>query len=249
MGKVGSKTVVKSLKKNNNIAALHVHFISSGGIAWAKNFYNKQLGIKNAFINHLEVGSALHKRINNFDTKWKIITLVRDPVAKNVSQYFNWLNLFNKNLHNYSLDILQKNFILNFSEKTKLGNIPLTWFDQELFANFNIDVFSVPFPKDKGYKVYTGEKADVLVIRLENLDTCFEEAINIFMGIEYVSLNNENDGAETEFGNWYARFKNEVCIPESYLSHMYSSKYANHFYTEKEIEEFSASWRKGCEIS
>jgi hypothetical protein len=42
----------------------------------------------------------------------------------------------------------------------------------------------------------------------------------------------------------YRRFAKAVDLPDSYLSRMYKSKYAQHFYTEGELAAFKRSWER-----
>ena len=119
---------------------------------------------------------------------------------------------------------------------------PLVFFDRELKGVFGVDVFASEFPKSKGYKIYEDEKADVLVIRLESINDCAEEAFKDFLDINNFTLVNTNIGREKIYASIYKEFKETINLPVSYLDKFYNSKYMRHFYSEAEIEKFRAKW-------
>jgi hypothetical protein len=104
-------------------------------------------------------------------------------------------------------------------------------------------VFSSDFPKSKGYKIYEGDKVDILLIRLENLNQCAREAFKDFLNIDNFTLINTNIGSEKDYAPIYKKFRDAIALPDSYIDEMYNSKYARHFYTEAEINKFRARWR------
>ncbi len=69
-------------------------------------------------------------------------------------------------------------------------------------------------------------------------------AFKEFLGIEQFTLVKANISMEKNYYNAYKSFKNSIILPENYLSNIYSSKYAQHFYTKKEIDVFKDIWRK-----
>ena len=119
---------------------------------------------------------------------------------------------------------------------------PLVFFDRELKSVFGVDVFASEFPKSEGFKIYKSEKADALVIRLENLNHCFKEAFKKFLNINNFTLENTNIGKAKVYASIYKKFKETIHLPDNYLDKFYNSKYMRHFYTEMEIEGFREKW-------
>jgi len=188
--------------------------------------------------------------------KWKIVTLVRDPIARNISDFFEHIELvpsevdqqqklrsieydFEITITNNNLDELIEIFFKKYKHDIAMG-----YFDRELKGTFNIDLFASEFPTVKGYKVYRGKEVDVLLIRLEDLDDCFTEAIKEFLDIEDIPLVNKNVSQQKDYADIYQMFKDAICLPESYLDQMYSSKFARHFYSETELVRFRAKWSR-----
>lgn len=106
----------------------------------------------------------------------------------------------------------------------------------------DIDVFSSEFPKSKGYEIYETKHADLLLLKLENLNNCASDAFKTFLDIDGFTLAKSNIGDNKAYRNIYRRFLESIVLPDSYIDKMYTSKYVRHFYSEKEIEAFKARW-------
>jgi hypothetical protein len=119
---------------------------------------------------------------------------------------------------------------------------PLTYFDREFKGVLNVDIFSRDFQKTKGYQVYREREFDILLIRLEDLNTCFIEAVREFMGIDNLVLVNENLSVNKEYNVIYQIVKNSIKFPESFLDKIYFSKFSRHFYTDEELNGFKKRW-------
>lgn len=260
MGKVGSKTVVATLNKSKlAMPVYHVHHLTKNYFSKKENELKKQFS-KEELIQKMRIQwewqylrSQLDKGIDG--SKWKIVTLVRDPIAVNVSSFFHHFKEVNYLKSERSYKIRSQYY--DFDVTVKLEDIdalldlflnrvdhasPLMFFDDELKSVFGIDVFSYEFPKSKGYKIYEEELADVLLIKLENLNDCMYDAFKEFLNIEIVAINNTNIGTEKKYAPLYNAFKKYAVLPHSYIDKMYTSKYCMHFYSEEEIINFKKKW-------
>lgn len=264
MGKVGSTTIRQaSGRELKDYSIYHVHWLNEKHLKKDEVFHaqfhrrNRKRGVKTDFLpSHIIRGFYLRKKIENGAEQepWKIITLTRDPVARNVSSFFQNLKKF------FSYDIGQRLgdqtedniveeltslFINEYIKKNSINFLdadPLTWFDEELKKVFGIDVYQQAFPKEKGYEIYNRDKVSVLLIRLENLNDCFVEAIKEFLGKEISVVKAHNASKNKEYAAVYTQFKETIQIPNWYLDKMYSSKYARHFYSDQEILNFWMKW-------
>ncbi|MEW5817129.1 MAG: putative capsular polysaccharide synthesis family protein [Spirochaetota bacterium] len=258
MGKVGSSSVTQSLKAAKiDRHIYHTHFLTSELI----NRYEQQrkgyLGTpREGDLRHIWQYQHLRKLIERGlnGEKWKIVTLVRDPVARNLSDFFEHIEVMFSAGNQQKLKSIEYDYEIiiadnNFDELIELfferhnQDVPMEFFDRELKGVFNIDVFSSDFPTDRGYKVYREKEVDVLLIKVENLNDCFTEAIKELLNIDGVSLVSVNVGGEKEYANIYQMVKESIRFPESYLDRMYSSEFARHFYSEAEIERFKLKWQ------
>lgn len=251
VGKVGSKTIVNSLKSLNvNKDIYDVHFLSdenhrrecscyrSKGLVFAQNVQMSRF-----------IREELCKKELSLFNRYKIISLIRDPVAITVSSFFqnidSFIPDFNTKYHRGMVDVPY--LLKTFFEK-KLGDVILNWFDDEMKSVFGIDVFKTDFPKDKGYTIIYGENSDLLLIRLENLNACARKAFEEFLGVEKFVLKNANCAKDKEYYSVYQKFIKNIKLPDSYLKKFYCSRIAQHFYTKEEIERFVYYWTEKKEF-
>ena len=246
MGRVGSKTVEASLKEMlSGVPVHHVHWLTKEGLESyerrTRSIYKSHPG------KHFWVGQHLRKQIGERQNrrKWNLVTLVRDPIARNISAFFHTLDLwypnFNTQYSDQQQSILFKELVNIFLENFP-HEIPLIWLDSEMRQVFGMDVFRSEFPIFKGYMIYHENMTTLLLIRLEDLNRRASEAFSNFLEIEGFSLVKANVSCQAEYGHIYRKFLETVNLPESYVDFMYSSKYARHFYTEEEIESFRNRW-------
>lgn len=260
MGKVGSSTVSRSLKAANTGRHIYqAHFLTPGLIDKYEKKRRNYLGTdREGDLKHIWQYQHLNKQLKRGlnGQRWKIVTLVRDPVARNLSTFFEHIELlpsataqqwklksieydFEMTITNHNLDEL----IRLFFERCEHDN-PLTFFDQEFKPVFNIDLFATDFPIAQGYKIYEAQQVDILLIRLENLNRCAAQAFKEFLDIDNLTIKSHNIGSEKDYADIYQMFKDSIVLPPSYIDWMYSSKFTRHFYSPAEIERFRAKWSR-----
>jgi glycosyltransferase involved in cell wall biosynthesis/ubiquinone/menaquinone biosynthesis C-methylase UbiE len=249
MGKVGSSTILNSLKQcgfKNHI--YHIHFLSEINIKRTEKAIRKSLSPKTP--QHLKESVSVRQQIDNKSRriKWKIITLVRDPIAQRISSIFENSNLlkgFNPSDKNTALEILENRILYHFNAFDEHTDIAASWFDNELKTVFDFDVYNVNFDKSRGYQIYHTENADILLLRLEDLNRCYKKAFKLFLGIDDLTLIKSNIGAEKKHHDLYERVKKDIVIPANDLKKVYQTKYSKHFYTTAEINNFTNKWSRG----
>ncbi len=248
MGKVGSVTVFYSLRHYLDQPIYHVHRLNPEYMLVAMEYrFRYAIDDRLKEYNRLEITEMLYLRNQikmGIDHRWKIITLVRDPLERNISAFFHEIEYWNfsPDFSNGSIDV---NEVLGlFLKKHEFHDMPLEWFDLEMKSVFHIDVYDSEFPKERGYHIYHGDNVDLLLIRLENLSSCGEQVISQFLNIEGFKLKNENVANNKDYGEAYKKFKKDVKLPGDYIDKIYSSKYARHFYTDEEIHMFRNKWNR-----
>lgn len=98
MGKVGSSTVQKSLRALElDMPIYHVHCLSKHEIDEREKKYKKYFGTevaKSVNIPSTWLCQYLRKQLDKGlkGKKWKIVTLVRDPIAMNIGSFFQHFN-------------------------------------------------------------------------------------------------------------------------------------------------------------
>jgi hypothetical protein len=271
MGKVGSKTVQRSLKALGvDMPIYHVHFLTQDLIDQYIEKRKEFVGTKQyGRLKHIWLYQYLREQIDRglADTecldseKWKLVTLTREPISRNISEFFETLEAqpLDEAGQRYYVksdpDFYDFEIVVDLDDLSGLVQVyldrldhdtPLRFFDEQLRSVFGIDVFASEFPASKGYKIYEADQADVLLIRVENLNGCAAEAFKEFLGIQDLVLINENIGSQKPYAALYRKFKESITLPESYVDRMYNSKYMQHFYSKEEIARFRTKWQFGA---
>lgn len=258
MGKVGSTTVFKTVKSAGpDIPVYHIHDLKKDTLDRDEAYYKKIFYSKNGgsrFLPlHLWAGQFIRKKV--YDRKFnkiKIITIVRDPVARNISAFFQTLQ------HEYNVDLNQlsgkgsrnliKELIDIFLHQVTWHDYPLNWLDYELKDVFDIDVYSSVFPKESGYGIYSEKNTAVLLLKLETLKNTIYNAFHSFLDIGDFKISNANIASHKSYYKAYRSFIDQIVLPTFYIEKMYSSKYVQHFYTAEEIAAFINKWSKTTRI-
>lgn len=247
MGKVGSTSIEKSLS-NTYYNVEHVHSFHSpvmyemfNGIRSAK--YNNPL--KNRISER--ISKLIRKRIIKKKKKLKVVTLVREPISRNISMFFQGIHI--------ALFELAKRNNTRFEEnvnKNKLRELfmdvfnheyGVRWFDDEFKKTFDIDIYKYNFDKEKGFSFIIERDIQIMVIKMEKLNE-LEKEIGDFLNISEFKLHNVNRGGKKWYADLYNDFKNEFIPTIEYVDMLYETKFMRHFYTKKEIDEFRRKWLK-----
>jgi hypothetical protein len=265
-GKVGSSSVASALAQAlapRGVA--HLHFLTPDALGRdEQHFRNRARAYRGApkarrFLPYyVWLGEQVRRAVDEAPsgTVWDVVTMVRDPVQRNVSAFFQNLEsaedvwVAEELRHRHADDIADElvgRFLeayVHADEHPSTDANPLTWFEDELKPVFGIDVFATPFPTSRGYDSYQSASARLLLIRLEDLSTVAERAFSDFFATA-VGMEQPQNTAETKaYGDVYSRFKRRLALPTDYLDRLYSSRYARHFYTEPERESFRLRWAR-----
>ena len=176
MGKVASSSIKSSLSKINNLDIIHTHHLSSD--------YTRELNdIKKTMGWEITITpdsvEDLFSTINNEELI--IITLVREPIGRNISAYFQNLDVIyrQKNVH----DKLSQNDLLNGFLNKYPHSIPIAWFDKELKKTLGIDIYKYEFPKKEGALIINEGRNHILVMRFDIDDSVKQKYIEKILGI------------------------------------------------------------------
>jgi len=236
MGKVGSTSIKESLKQHGVQPVFHVHRMNPQNIGGARNAYLRRGQIP----PYEKTGIYLHKKVCQSKSKAKFITIVREPISRNISAFFqNSLVFAQANYHDENPDTegLIRLFISDYSHQ-----VPLTWFDIEIKQVLGIDVYQYPFPKEQGYMTIREGNFEVLILKLELPDSTKEKAVAEFLGLNDFNLSHHNVARHKNYSQAYEHFKEAISLPYSYVEKMCASKYTRHFYNSTEIDAIWSQW-------
>jgi len=211
-GKVGSRSLYWSAK-NYGKYVLHSHVLR--GAEYEEDTLQKLLQQKSA----------------------KVISIVRDPVARRVSEM--WQNIPSVNRYSAEVDFAE---IERFYFKEGFENLEFEWFHEELEKVIGINVYRVPFCKEEGYSVIKENNIELLLMKAEKLND-LETVMGSFLGIPDFRLQNKNISEQKRYRFAYQQYLDEYVLPRERLKQIYyENSYMDFFYTKEEIDGFYNKW-------
>jgi len=222
MGKVGSMSIYNSLKEQYRGTVLHRHVLNAVD-DW-----------QDGFLFQLIVEKGLPLRL---------ISLMREPVGRNISAFFqNFEVITGIKPQDSKFSQTELNTIYFTSPKMD-HNVPLTWFNENIKKHFGIDIYSEPFPKEKGWAVLKKGNIELLLLKAEINDVKKVSLVKNFTGIKDFKLTATNIGEDKGYATIYASFKKNIQFPPGYINKLYTSSEIKYFYTDDEIKGMREKWR------
>ncbi len=241
MGKAGSNTISYSLE-SVGLSVSSKHYFSGD----QQNFF------ANDNINFLgEIRKQFTRNyFSRFNGKIKVITLARDPMARNLSMAFFTLEtllyhtLGPRDSRNLKGNRTSLNEIINIGFEEQINHEgPLTWFEKEFNYVLNLDVYQYPFDQENGYTIIKKENVEILILKLEKLNS-LEGVIKNFLNLKSFCILSANVSKNYWYADLYKDFKKVFRPSQKYLDQMYQSQYCQHFYSPFEITELYAKWQE-----
>jgi hypothetical protein len=221
MGKVGSTSLHGSLRPLWPGLTIHTHNI-------AKDIERNKKGIRLVYDRVIQKGGPLF-----------VISPVREPIARNISDFFQNFELYtgvNYNESTFSIEELIELFL-----RKSYHNGPGAWHDTHFKPIFGIDVYDYEFPPN-GVQVIHHNNTKLLVMRSELPDCVKESVVRDFLNLPIFSLANRNVASDKEYSEAYRKFKEAFSPPNWYIQKMYESRFFKHFYGEKQKEKLIRKW-------
>jgi len=240
--KTGSTSVFTSLLSVKSKSVFKTHFVSKIGIDTYKSFSKRQ---ERRINPHLIISRLLILKLKRYSGRKFIIVTIRNPIDQRVSSIFqSWkkhnLTLF-KNVqdNNYAQTL---DFVANSILKSNPSQYLEKWLESEIIEPFNIDVFSEPFPEEKGFIIFTTKNVSLLLMKLETMEPIFSDAIKEFLKTpRSYPLLKSNVGEEKLYKDSYKLIKNNLKIDQNTLVEIVNSRFFLHFYSG-EAEQTVKKW-------
>ena len=183
------------------------------------------------------------------DRDFRVTTVVREPVAINLSSFFYNFVPRNPgvNIHDLTDEEIMTRLVAG--ESFSSPSFHLDWWDIEVEPMTGIDVYTQgEFPIAEGSAVYSANKGDrhtdLLVLRQEDLRRVAKTALTNYYDVDVPELEMVNTAEESSnnYVDRYNRFKAEASLPEDWVAWQMNSRYAQFFYSPEEREAFIAKW-------
>lgn len=246
MGKVGSSTIHNTLVSHGlGARTFHIHFLSAD-IAIHKKFLKKHNILP--YHEYIYFGEVFRKHIlkNNF-RNIKVISLVREPIGLIVSNLFENSYQVKEILDDEGNIIVEKakEYLDRELKKDDIFRFFDEWFDREIKAVFDLDVFSRPFDKDLGFHMYPVRNGELLIMRTDVISDRGPALLKEFLGLEEMPVIQKTNVREmSSEAASYKELTDQLSIKEEVCRRIYQRPLARHFFTDEMIEGYINSWAK-----
>ena len=246
--KVASTAVTAALQAAGQ-TVFHVHMISPAGMRDLREAMRRRglARMKWDALGLEDIGKAIAAELIAPRHPARVVSLVRDPVARNVSFYFETLDVLWQTERAHERVGLER-LLAEFHERFRHDR-GVDWFDDEFKPVLGLDVYRHPFPHGKGYQRIDAGPYEVLIMRHDLDDRVKERCLAELVGAPSVSLTPMNVSAQKPYADVYREFLRRVELPEDYVERLLDSKYARHFYGPGELARFRAKWLKRTSVA
>ena len=239
-GKVGSTAMHAAIASLRKVACLQTHFISPDGIRTARADH-ANLG-QDPW--HLHVGERIGQELAIHPQRpVKIVTSVRDPIARAISNLFENPELTTGHAE---LETLPMGKLAALAEEQVAASLNYmeTWFDTELAYLLGDNLLNRPFQAASGFCAYPDDRRGLFVVKLESLDDALAAALAEFLGQpKPLRIPMRRSRSNTPDAGLYTQLHARLSLPETLVTKVYSSRLCRHFYSEAEIVRFSKRWK------
>ncbi len=190
--------------------------------------------------------------VNEFDTEIRIITGVRPPIERIISQSWQMVRYpFTNQDENISTVVDEKYTGFVDGSEDAYGDYydmisyadSKEWFFDQVEKPFAVNVFEDTFDKEKGYSIIKKGSVSVFVYRLDKLSQ-LEEEIREFSGISNFCLKKSNDASDKAYAMAYKEYMRNVQVKKGFFLKLLKSQGMTHFYTEEECQKIYEKWEK-----
>lgn len=232
MGKVSSKSVSNALEGLGG-SVYHVHHLCRDRLRTIAETYETAGKVP----PHIARSYEVLEKIVDRGKPARVISMVRDPIARNISAFFQNKNVFAAGEADVSE--LIRRFIETYPHE-----VPIEYFDVHIKPVFGIDVFETAFDREQRSLLATNENFSLLVLRTEDSDDSKQASLARFLNRTDISLERRNVGSDKSYASEYAEFLERIRLPQAYVDRMLGSRMARHFYTAEELAGFRARWER-----
>lgn len=247
MGRAGSMTTVNTLRAAGlTMPVFHTHWLNSASVAKRLEWVSGKPETRHPL--NMRTSLRVSQEIRDKGPRhrdWHLVTVFREPVARNLSVFFLSVEAFIPDFfRRYANGSLSHDEILDTFLERFPHDQPLRWFDEEVRDVFGLDVYRHPFPQDKGFQIIRDAGTSILLIKVEKLNTCYREAFAAYLDLSIPELEQTHITERDPSYSMYGDFISRVELPHAYLDRLYNAPFATHFYSTAEIEALRSRW--GC---
>ncbi|ODA68673.1 putative capsular polysaccharide synthesis protein [Methyloligella halotolerans] len=241
MGKVASTTIAKSLQ-THDIPCFDVHSLAPErylallrSIGTNTDFVQRAPQRPRLFWRNREEGRKMVMPGHLVDSLWvmqalierrpiKLISLIREPVGRNISAAFQNMPQRLQNDPKAIFERLRKYPV----------NVPDRWFDEDFRVVTGLDLMDMDHDRDAAHFRFQADNLDILILKTASPDRVKSEILSDFLG-QRIALTRANEANS----KWYYRTYREWLaapskIRQAYLAECFALKYFRCFFSDEE---------------
>ena len=231
MAKTGSSALAAGLRAAKAGPVYHVHDLDQGLLACEEAEYRwsgRPWRIWDA--------RRLLRRPPTPEAPWRVVSVVRDPIAQTVSAFFQ-PGVRRGYVHpSATVELLRERF------GDRLDHLPLRWFDSHVRPALGIDVYATQSEPEQRYQIISTPLVRLLLLRFEDLVVA-PVALAQLLGVpDPIDVPRVNVAAEKIYADLYESFRRSLHPTSTQLDRAYGSQLVRRFYTADEIGRFRAIW-------
>lgn len=265
MGKVGSTSVAAGLHAClPGVDVWHSHLLDPGTFARYEGWFARDPALPPLLVRstraQIATSRTLRARLLGDGPRWRVLTIAREPVSHLVSMLFHHLEVYQRlsgahdappserleRLHAYAVDTIERwaarPGLRDEDPARAVLTLAARWFDEELEAVLGADVYARPFDVDRGYVLHRTRRADIAVVRFENLSWAAADAVRALSGAKDFILPRQNRAQDRPSGGLYADYLRLAAFPRDLVDAIYATPYARHFYRDAERRLLARRW-------
>lgn len=226
MGKVGSTAVAEAI----SCALLPCHHIHTLDRRVAFATLKRSLKAPHVPPRHVYISLLLRGQLAN-RRRCLYISMVRNPIERNLSAYFENFAHFRKLIVGDANDpgTVFAHFRTDYPHAKTL-----TWFDREFHDQIGIDIYKDPFDHEARYAWLPNQ--NTLIFRTDCPDEQKSAVLSDIFNRD-IKVTRINEGHEKPSGSLYAKVKSLGLYDERFLDKMLENRFSRHFWSKAELEE------------
>lgn len=231
MGKVAS-TALNAAFSNAGLPSHHIHNLDTATLL---NLAMPDMEAGRLPLKHISQSMAYKSEYREHPERFLFISLVRDPVARNISAFFQNLYISEEKAGvETDVEALFERF-----QSTYAHSLPLFWFDQQFYKHLGINIYDHAF--DKENKCQYLPKKNTLLLRVDCPRADKEKLLTEIFKLP-IHIPDANVGERKNYSDRYKAFKAHARFDDGFLGQIYDSPFCRHFWTDQERDEMRAKW-------
>ncbi|MBW4708982.1 putative capsular polysaccharide synthesis family protein [Roseobacter sp. YSTF-M11] len=186
---------------------------------------------------HYHLETQLRQCLPTLSRPLRVVTMVRDPIARVVSANFQVPQI--SGIDGLDGSALVARIARNLEEKCAELRLD-AWFEDEIVGVHGADLRAAGFDRDVGVGLYEITGGHLLVLRTDRLNDAIGR-LSEFTGVP-LALRRSNSRAHGKSADLYDRVKSHLRLPQDLIDLYYDTPWMRLFFSSAEIDSLRDKW-------